>query len=366
MSNDLISSAVNFLQDPKVANEPLAKRIAFLESKGLSSDQVQIALQRARQASQASSSTTEPSPSVQDSSAAYSPPVPPSNYVTYRQQAPPPMSQRDWRDWFIMAIVSSGFSWAAYLIAKRYVLPLISPPTPTQLDTDKETISAQFDQVQEMLSILQKDTEQVKEQNAEQNKKIEDSLSEVDAAVRDMQEKAARRETDIRRLGLELDQIRDLIPKAIGAVKSAQGEALSDLGGELRSLKTLLQNRLKATSAPFSSTNSNSSTPVSNSAPSTSNTISSNTSSSSTAAPVTGTSSTGSVTAVAPSNAKSTTTDPLARFSARGGNGIPDWQKSAPSVPSASNSQGPFNSGEESNVNGSHDDDQATSVQATT
>jgi peroxin-14 len=68
----------------------------------------------------------------------------------------------------------------------------------------------------------------------------------VDAVVTDVRDKAARRETDIRRLGLELDQIRESIPKALESVKHAQTESLNELNNELRSLKTLLQNRTKA------------------------------------------------------------------------------------------------------------------------
>lgn len=334
MAEELIASAVTFLQDPKVADAPLAKRIAFLESKGLSSDQVQIALQRAQQEYQSSSTNVREQQSQPQTLTrppiSYSPSLPPSNYVTYQQQAAPPLPQRDWRDWFIMAVVSGGFSWAAYFLAKRYVLPLIAPPTPTQLDTDKETVAAQFDQVQEMLSILQKDTEQVKEQNAEQNKKVETALEQVDAAVKDMQEKTARRETDIRRIGLELDQIREMIPKAIDAVKAAQGEALNDLGGELRSLKTLLQNRLKATSAPFNAANSaTNGASTSSTASTTPNATTQKSAASASTAPSAPTSAGNAQTLTTASNPKTTTGDPLARFSSRAGNGIPEWQRSA-------------------------------------
>jgi hypothetical protein len=48
--SDLISSAIKFLQDPQVQQAPLAKRIAFLESKGLSQDEIQAALATIEQA----------------------------------------------------------------------------------------------------------------------------------------------------------------------------------------------------------------------------------------------------------------------------------------------------------------------------
>lgn len=45
--SDLVSSAVKFLTDPKVRDAPLAKRISFLETKGLSQDEIQAALKMA-------------------------------------------------------------------------------------------------------------------------------------------------------------------------------------------------------------------------------------------------------------------------------------------------------------------------------
>ena len=294
MSDDLINSAVTFLQDPKVADAPLAKRIAFLESKGLTSEQVNIALQRAQQPSPpAQVNTSSPTPS-----SSYAQSLPPVPYASYQTQAPPALPNRDWRDWFIMAVVSGGFSWAAYIVAKRYILPLIQPPTQSQLEADKETIKAQFDQVQEMLSILQSDAAAAKDVASEQAKKVDAALEEIDKAVGDMKDKTARRETDIRRLGLELDQIRELIPKAIDSVKQAQTDSLNDLNTELRSLKTLLQNRIKATTTPSFATK-----------PST------------TASGATENAASGST----------TNNDAIARFASKGTatNGIPAWQLAA-------------------------------------
>lgn len=41
---DLISTAVNFLNDPQVKSAPLSKRLAFLESKGLTQEEIDLAL----------------------------------------------------------------------------------------------------------------------------------------------------------------------------------------------------------------------------------------------------------------------------------------------------------------------------------
>lgn len=47
---DLIGSAVTFLQDPSVANAPLEKRIAFLQSKNLTQEEIDASLSRAENA----------------------------------------------------------------------------------------------------------------------------------------------------------------------------------------------------------------------------------------------------------------------------------------------------------------------------
>ena len=49
---DLVASAVSFLQDPTVAAAALDKRIAFLQSKNLSQEEINTALARTSDASQ--------------------------------------------------------------------------------------------------------------------------------------------------------------------------------------------------------------------------------------------------------------------------------------------------------------------------
>ena len=51
MREDLIQTAVRFLQDEKVASSPLAKRVSFLESKGLSQAEIEEAMTRTRNGS---------------------------------------------------------------------------------------------------------------------------------------------------------------------------------------------------------------------------------------------------------------------------------------------------------------------------
>lgn len=57
---DLVASAVSFLQDPTVAAAALDKRIAFLQSKNLSQEEIDTALARASDASQTSVAVAPP------------------------------------------------------------------------------------------------------------------------------------------------------------------------------------------------------------------------------------------------------------------------------------------------------------------
>lgn len=104
---DMVSSAVTFLSDSKVQNAPLAKRLAFLESKGLTQEEITEVLNRLN------------NPQLQQStSSSHAPPVP--QYAPYGSPygQPPEPPGRDWRDWFIMAVVTSGVSYGLYTLAK--------------------------------------------------------------------------------------------------------------------------------------------------------------------------------------------------------------------------------------------------------
>jgi peroxin-14 len=108
------------LQDPSVAASPVENRIAFLQAKNLTHEEVNAALSRA-----ASESGTAPPPN-------YAPPPTsgpvqpyygqqqyPPQYPPYAwQPGPQEMPRRDWRDWFIMATVVSGVGYGLYSLGK--------------------------------------------------------------------------------------------------------------------------------------------------------------------------------------------------------------------------------------------------------
>ena len=120
-----VQSAIAFLRDPSVADSPFAKKVAFLESKGLSQLDIDTAVRLA-----ASNDTATPVPATSFSGGGpqqqqYSP-----SWRHQQQQHPGPYlgagagpndwrtARPDWRDWFIMAVVTGSVGTVAYSLAR--------------------------------------------------------------------------------------------------------------------------------------------------------------------------------------------------------------------------------------------------------
>ncbi|KAL9611218.1 MAG: hypothetical protein Q9167_004132 [Letrouitia subvulpina] len=257
---DLISSAVSFLQDPSVTSAPLEKRLDFLKAKNLTQEEIDISLAR-----------------VQEVVPPFAPPGPSQNngYLTqqsirqgvgygygYGPNPPGPWSQlqqpaqRDWRDWFIMATLTSGAGYALYSLATRYVLPLIRPPTPPQLENDKASIDESFARAFALIEQLASDTAALKSSEQERTEKFDKALEDVNAVVQEIKDTNKRRESENRILVDQLQGLRDLVPQALEGWRAQGDNRLDDLGGELRSLKKLVANRVGSSTVTSSRSNS--------------------------------------------------------------------------------------------------------------
>ena len=248
---DLINSAVSFLQEPSVASAPLDKKIAFLKSKNLTQEEIDISLSRAGDPSPVSTTaaTNPAAASTPPSPYAYArgpPPLPGYGaYPGYWPSPPPPeVPRRDWRDWFIMATVMGGVGYGLYFVAKRYIIPLIAPPTTPQLEQDKSAIDSSFEKAFALLDQLQTDTSALKAAEESRTQRLDSALTELETVVGTMKEQDRRREDDARRNTDEIRGLRDLIPQALEAQKEGQEKRLKELGTELKSLKTLVGNRM--------------------------------------------------------------------------------------------------------------------------
>ncbi|KAI9725298.1 MAG: peroxisomal membrane protein pex14 [Chrysothrix sp. TS-e1954] len=242
---DLISSAVTFLQDPSVANAPLDKRIAFLQSKNLTQEEVDAALSRAGDAgfSQSSPQGYGFPQQQQQQQQIVRQPQQGYGYGQYNGgywgQAPPPeIPRRDWRDWFIMATVMSGLSYG------RYILPIITPPTPPQLTADKTAIDDSFSRAFALIDQLTADTSSIKASEEERRHRLDAAISEFEASIKELKEASQRRDQDTRRINGEVLTLQSMLPSAMKAQEEASDARLKELNSELRSLKTLVANRM--------------------------------------------------------------------------------------------------------------------------
>jgi peroxin-14 len=143
-----------------------------------------------------------------------------------------------------MATVVGGLGYAACWTAKRYVYPLIAPPTPPQLEQDKAQVDEAFAKAFDLLEQLSKDTTELKEAENARKERLDAALAEVESVIGKMKEANESRELDSKRFTRELAEIREQIPKAIEKEKELVDQRLGEVGNEMRSLKTLVGNRM--------------------------------------------------------------------------------------------------------------------------
>ncbi|KAG7519164.1 hypothetical protein JOB18_002987 [Solea senegalensis] len=107
----LITTAVKFLQNTKVRQSPLATRKTFLKKKGLTDEEVELAIQR-------SGSTEEVLPLN---------PVAVPHPLHATQLVPVPQSSAGyrWRDYGALTIIMVGIAFGFHQLYKKYILPLI-------------------------------------------------------------------------------------------------------------------------------------------------------------------------------------------------------------------------------------------------
>ncbi|RKF58501.1 Peroxisomal membrane protein PER10 [Golovinomyces cichoracearum] len=234
------------LQDPNVAGSPIENRIAFLQSKNLTKEEVDTALSRSNCGVSLSSVAhlQNPQHTVQQ--------IPTSGgHQQFLWQPPPP--NRDWRDWFIMATVLSGLGYGMYNMVKRYVYPMIAPPTTPQLEQDKNDIEGNFQKVFTLVEQLAKDTDELKASEQARTTKLDVTLSEIEGTIGNIKSMSRVREEEGRHIMEEVRGLRQLVPKAMEEHKSTTSLQLKELNDELKSLKLLLSQRLNPSIPSISS-----------------------------------------------------------------------------------------------------------------
>ncbi|KAG2195254.1 hypothetical protein INT47_007983, partial [Mucor saturninus] len=240
MREELITSAISFLSDPKVQSAPLAKKVSFLESKGMTSEEIEEAMARAN----------GKSPSGGGGGAVATLAQPSSGGVMMTQPGmvmqPPPLPPRpayDWRDIFIAAVLAGGVGYGVWTLAKRLFGPWFKVPTQKELEEDKEKLDAQFQAVEDSLKEIKDQTNTALTTVTSQTKKVDDSLSSLETVLKELRQGDAQRDEEFKSVKGDIDALKDLVPKTLERNKESQNAALVDLQNEMKSLKSLFISR---------------------------------------------------------------------------------------------------------------------------
>ncbi|KAJ5141386.1 hypothetical protein N7526_002381 [Penicillium atrosanguineum] len=130
------------------------------------------------------------------------------------------------------------------IASARYITPLIAPPTPPQLEQDKENIDEQFSRAFTLIDQLSTDTSALKAAEEARTERLDAALKDVENLVSDLKSSSRRRDDETRRISDEVKNLKEAIPKALEGAREGNENRLKELGGELKSLKVLLGNRL--------------------------------------------------------------------------------------------------------------------------
>ncbi|XP_046579952.1 LOW QUALITY PROTEIN: peroxisomal membrane protein PEX14-like [Haliotis rubra] len=212
---NLISTAVKFLQNPKVQQSPLYQRKAFLEKKGLTKEEIDLAVQKAGVTDLVTppAQPTQYPPGPFQQALAVQPPL----------QAPLPSTWVRVKDFTTTALIISSISYAVYRMYQLYIRPWLQGKS-AQDDSRMDRLEQQL----------------VELQNLNQN------MVQVQETLKSIQESLTTQQTS-------LTAISNTGEGSHTAVKSKDTDLLQDVKTEISSLKGLLLSRRQFPPVPQTS-----------------------------------------------------------------------------------------------------------------
>jgi peroxin-14 len=227
--SDLVQNAVKFLSDPKVQEAPLAKRISFLESKGMTAEEIEAAMEQVK----GSSAVERP------------PPLPPKAFQ------PQGMS---WKDTALGLVGIAGASYGLFYLAQRFLSPYLDFPTAIKVEEDTKAIESQLSNSSKTLTQVTAQTKEIIHGMEAHAKEVTESLQEMNSLLEVLKENDSSRKEEIHLIKKEVDELKRTFPKLIEKSKDNQHQIIQEVQNELKSLKNLMMNRrLPATNGEESS-----------------------------------------------------------------------------------------------------------------
>ncbi|ELU15644.1 hypothetical protein CAPTEDRAFT_219433 [Capitella teleta] len=206
LRENLIDTAVKFLQNPKVRETTFAQRKTFLENKGLTKDEIDAAIARSGTAGDV-----------------HAPPIAPGQMHPQQMlmpSAPPPASGwRKAKDFAATAIVVGGIGYAMFVLYKKYIQPIWFGPS--------------------------KEEQQMANLNAS-IRELQASIADTLKVIQDMQGNVTKQSEQIESL-----VVADSASKGNTEYRKLQeSQATNEIKEELKSLKGLLLTRKQFPAAP--------------------------------------------------------------------------------------------------------------------
>lgn len=238
---DLIQSAISFLNDDTVKDASLTKKIEFLQSKGLNKEEIQYALDESQKLQNTATISnnnknrhdTYFNNNNNNNSRKYNTP----NYMY--DILPPPLPERTWKDYFVMATVTAGLFYGLYEVTKRYVVPNILPASKNRLEKDKEEIKDQFDKIDKVLNEIEREHKEFKEMEQAKLDGLDATIEQLETSLEESKKSREKIDDDFRLLKLELSNLQNTLDKFM---KNNQNvKEIENIGQEIMSLKNLIK-----------------------------------------------------------------------------------------------------------------------------
>ncbi|KAJ1812713.1 peroxisomal membrane protein pex14 [Coemansia sp. RSA 2598] len=246
LREDIIESAVRFLSDPKVQSSTLAKKISFLETKGLTNAEIEDALARAKNGHQGTDSAGETAQQSQQTGAV----VPASTAPGYgyaqpmAPSTPPPRPHLDWKDYFIAAVVAGGLGYGLYMFAKKYIKPLLMARDDNErLEQEKKILVEQNDFTRKQLETLTDSTTRILETISQQSKKTSEAIEGMTAVMEKMSARELEGSSSSRQLLITIEDLQREISALSSKVAKSDNSSVADIQSDIRSLRSLLLSR---------------------------------------------------------------------------------------------------------------------------
>lgn len=235
----LFESAISFLGDPSVKDAPLTKKIEFLQSKGLTEQEVALALKESQHGRDKSSKTPETSSGVREI----------SKDPIFYETIPPPLPRRDWKDYFIMATATAGLCYGVYEVTKRYVIPNLLPESQSKLDQDKKEVQEQFDKVDKLLETIEREQSDFRTKEEQKLLELDKTVVDLHNCLEQTTHTREKIEDEFKMMKLEMANLQNKIDNFILSKKNDQ--QLDKISTEFESLKHLIKNRESSTTGGF-------------------------------------------------------------------------------------------------------------------